>query len=313
MRIMRKRNYVGTVFLLLLVAAAVYLAVRFYPVWKAAEYMQRNLDLAHCSYELEVALDPEKLPEGQEKLFDILTNLTGFEKADMCSLTLKGRVWEERVHVLIYPGNGDSPLAELYLGNDIDVINETLTYNAIRNHLTEKVGALGLVMPEQKEELYMTLEQVEQVFGIDLKGIRNFSLPTEDIGFTAGQYFLMMAAMSREKADGREHFALETEQLGVLLEVPGTEGTEALKFRLDVEDPAGLMEREAKLLTLLNIPAEGKRLEMVKHLSATIVQGGEEISMPTDFVGKTVVDLLSGLREWVMKFQGGSTGEPGAL
>ena len=43
---------------------------------------------------------------------------------------------------------------------------------------------------------------------------------------------------------------------------------------------------------------------MVKNLSVTIVPGGNEIIMPEDFVNQTVVELISRIRELVIKLGG---------
>ena len=238
-------KYVRRIVLLLLLAIAVYLGIRFYPVWKAAECLAENMDFAHYSYELEVELDQEVMQRDQGRLLEILTGVTGFEPEAMCRLTVRGSVWEDTVHAMIYPEgmeevySTESPLIELYLGSDTDVVNETYIYNAIRNHLAEKVRLLGLVMPEQNEMLYMTLEQVEQMFGLDLRGVRGFSLQTADDGIGVGRYFIMLAVMDREKAAEGSRFTLETERMELEAIVPERDGadvTSAPVLRLHMEE-----------------------------------------------------------------------------
>lgn len=297
--------------LLLLIAIAAYLSFRFYPVWKAAEYVQKNLDLAHFSYELEVELGREKMQEDQIKGFQILTEVTGLEEEDLYHLTLTGKVWEDTIHVLVYPGGAESPFLELYLGNDTSVINETMLYNSIRNHLAEKIGLLGLVMPEQRETLYMTLEQTEQIFGLDLEGVRNFHLGTVEKKPAVSRYFVLLAAMGREKGTGRSRYTLETEQLELQFEVPEEGSASPLAFRLYAQEPAELTGKYAMIFSQMGFPVNGEQLSVVKNLSVTMVPGGEEISMPTNFVNQNVVELISGIREWVMKLGNGNSGETG--
>lgn len=244
-------KHVRRIMLLLLLAIAVYLGIRLYPVWKAAAYLSENMDFAHYTYELEVELDQEEMQREQGRLLEILAAVTGFEPEAMCRLTVRGSVWEDTIHALIYPGGmegvqaTESPLIELYLGSDTDVVNETYIYNAVRNHLAEKVRLLGLVMPEQNEMLYMTLEQVEQIFGLDLKGVRDFSLQTDGEGIGAGQYFIMLALMSREKAAEGSSFTLETEQVGLEVTVPEGDSADTVSapvLRLHMEQVHSMEE-----------------------------------------------------------------------
>ena len=54
-----KRGKIGKFILLLFLVFAGYLVIRLYPVWKAAVYLDKHLDVTCCVYELEVALDRE--------------------------------------------------------------------------------------------------------------------------------------------------------------------------------------------------------------------------------------------------------------
>lgn len=376
-------KYIRRIVLLLLLAIAVYLGIRLYPVWKAAAYLSENMDFAHYTYELEVELDQEKMQREQGRLFEILTEVTGFETEAMCRLTVRGSVWEDTIHAMIYPEgmeevhSTESPLIELYLGSDMDVVNETYIYNAVRNQLAEKVRLLGLVMPEQNEMLYMTLEQVEQIFGLDLKGVRNFSLQTDGDDIGAGQYFIMLALMSREKTGEGSRFTLETEQVELEVTVPEGDGADTvsapvLRLRMKdggvtkaaqftensraaetmqftengvaaeatqlaedsrstkgtqyaeengameggysgkishfIKELTGLDGKMEQIFSQMGFPVSGEQLSMVKNLSVTIVPGGNEIIMPTNFVNQAVVELISRIRELVMMLGGGNTG-----
>ena len=85
-------KYIRCIVLLLLIAAAVCLGIRFYPVWRAARYLHENMDLAHYAYELEVELDSGALRREYGSLFTVLTGMTGFEEDALCHLTVRGNV-----------------------------------------------------------------------------------------------------------------------------------------------------------------------------------------------------------------------------
>ncbi len=162
--------------LFMLVAVIVGAGLYLYPAWRAAKALQDKIGLCYGSFALEVQLDREKLPEEQEKLFAMLARLTGIQEEAMYRLSMRGNVQEDKIHLMIYPYDATEPLAEFYLSEDINVINETMLYNAIRGKLTERVGLLDYLMPRQEETLYMTLEQVEQLFGLDLSAFKGFDL-----------------------------------------------------------------------------------------------------------------------------------------
>ena len=336
--------------------------------------MSENMDFAHYSFELEVELNQEEMQGKQGRMLEVLAGVTGFEPEAMCRLTVRGSVWEDTIHVLIYPEgmeevhSTESPLIELYLGSDTDVVNETYIYNAVRNHLAEKFRLLGLVMPEQNEMLYITLEQVEAMFGLDLTEVRNFSLPSIGDNISAGRYFILLAFMDKKKAVEGSRYTLETEQAELEVTVPESDSTDtaaAPVLRLHMEEVQSMEEvqpmeevqsmeevhsmeasysieggrstketqsveekdsmqgvhsrkildsikemtgmdgRVEQIFSQMGFPVSGEQLSVVKNLSVTIVPGGNEIIMPEDFVNQTVVELISRIRELVIKLGGG--------
>ena len=297
-------KYIRCIVLLLLIAAAVCLGIRFYPVWRAARYLHENMDLAHYAYELEVELDSGALRREYGSLFTVLTGMTGFEEDALCHLTVRGNVWEDTIHVLLYPQGAGNPLVELYLGNDMDVINETLIYHAVRSHLAEQFRLFGLVLPEQEESLYMSLEQVEQRFGLDLESVRNFGLPFTGDEISAVRYFILLAVMDREKGEGRSLYSLETGQMAAGIEVPEGGSDVPLTLRLHIEKPGETDEKILGIISRLGFPVDRGRLSMVKSVSLTMVPGGNEIVMPENFVNQTVVELISRIRELLIKLFG---------
>lgn len=301
---MAKRGKMGRLVLLLLAVVLVYLGIRLYPVWKAAVYLEKQLDMEHCAYEMEVVLDREAFPEGSDRAFKIMAELTGLKETDLYKLTMKGEVWEDLIHILVFPGEASAPLAELYLGNDIAVINETMLYNTIRDNLVEKYALLGTVMPRQEETLYITLEQTEQLFGLDLGKVRDFRLDGINTDIGAGGYFLLLAVMSRERGTGADCFTLATDHVELEFEIPGEGAVSSMKMELQVQNPSELVEKMSFLASWMGLPT-GKQLNMVKSFAFTMTPGSERITVPGDYVNQNVVELLSRIREWVVRLMRG--------
>lgn len=307
---MKKAKYIVSVLLVGLIALAAYLGFRYYPVWRAAKFLEENLDTAHFSYEMEAELAQEEVEQEQGRLLQILANVTGFDKAALCRPAVRGEVWDGTIHATIFPGNAESSLFEIYLSDDTDVINETMLYNVIQRHLTGQYPLLSGIMPRQQESMYMTLGQVEQIFGLDLGKLRDFRLDPIAGEPGAGKYFFLLAAMSREEKDGKTLFTLEEDRLELRFEIPKEDDASSLKISLYVWDPAGLYEENGEIASLLGLEA-GEGLAMVKSFSVTLTPQEEAIAMPANFVSQGVVDLISQIREWVTNFMGGGedTGE----
>ena len=58
------------------------------------------------------------------------------------------------------------------------------------------------------------------------------------------------------------------------------------------------------IISRLGFPVDRGRLSMVKSVSLTMVPGGNEIVMPENFVNQTVVELISRIRELLIKLFG---------
>ena len=286
--------------LLAVVAAAG--AWYLYPAWYWAGSLQEKMDFAHFSYEMEVEMDKEGMKEEQKKLFEVLAFLTGRDEEALYHLTVKGSVWQDRIRVWIYPMGAANPLVELYMSGENDMINEAVFYNVVRENLTEKYPLLGHLMPRQENDMYMTLEQVEQMFDVDLSGMREFTLPTIR-EFSRGQYFALLAFMSREETEGGRRFGLEREGADLWFDMQRSQEETHVRVEFSVRDQETLSEA-ADLLSKMGIqlPGAAGRFQMLKTLNASLWMGeGEEIAVPSKFVSQDIVELISLIREWILK------------
>lgn len=283
---------------MLLAAAAVGACVYFYPKWRAAGLLQKGLTSGFFSYELEVVLDRGAMEAGQAEVLEKLARLTGFEEDALFCFTVKGSVWEDRIHALFYPKDSNEPLMELYLSSDIDVINETLPYNTIRRNLTERYGLLDYIMPAERDAVYMTLEQAERIFGLDLEGLRGFALPEPEEGISRVKCFLLLLAMSEGKGGKGGSYEIQREGAGLRLELP-EESAGTVTLRLEAQELRQALSWGEKLFARLKIELP-EQLELLEGISGTIVLGeGEEIRMPDRLMDQKTADRLIGIRDVV--------------
>lgn len=297
---MEKRKRILWAVAFLLAAALTGACLYCCPAWKAAKMLEDKMDNSGFSYELQVELDWERQPAGQRKAFETLAKLTGIREEALYRLTIKGRTQEDRIHMTIYPQGQTEPLAEFFFDGDSGVINETMLYNAIRGNLAGQHKMLEYLMPRQKENLYMTLEQVEQLLGMDFSGIRDFRLAMEDSEMTAKQYFVILMAMKRERQEGGRRFARKTEAADLSIDVPSDSGDSAVAMRFRVQDPAETLPKGEWLLSWIGIEMPDVDLHALKSISVALESDEDgTVAMPTDFVNQDIIDILSKVRAWL--------------
>lgn len=297
-----RKKYIIMAVLLLLAAAVIGLGIYFYPKWKAAGLLQEKLSQGRFAYEVRVELDEAALKEGQARVLKILTQLAGFQEDALFTLTIRGVVEEGCTYALIYPKGSSEPLLELYLGSDANVINETMPYNTIRGNLTAKYGLLDYVMPAEQDAVYMTLEQVEQLFDLDLEGVRNFAVPVSKEGLSRLKCFFLLMPMSHEEKGEGDEYKMALAGEGVRLGMSGMSGAERMTLEFEVQDLGAAFEKGREFLSRLGIELPQYELEMLKSVSVSMMPGeGEAIVIPSKLVDQDKVDLLVEIRDLIRK------------
>ena len=301
-----KKGKIGLIiFLVILLLLAGFLFFRFYPAWKAAAVMQERTDLSHFSYELEVELNKDELPKEYVEIFSSVAELSKVAEEDLYRFTAKGTVWEDITYVQIYFEGQSEALVEMYLSDDMDVINESRIYKVVRENLVGRSELLAMLIPEGEDNMYMTLEQANKLFGIDMSGIADFSVPFIGMSFEQKEYFLALAALSRQKHDNSDLYALDMERIQLGIDVPKTNAASLVEAHAAVQEPAvALTELSglvAKVGVDLGIPAED--FKVIKSLVIDVVpENAVKPTMPTKFLDQETIDFLSEIAALVEQF-----------
>lgn len=292
----KKKSHILPFVLFLLAAAAIGVCIGCYPRWKAAGRLQEGLASASFSYELEVALDRRSMEAGQVEVLEKLAKLTGFGEGAMFRFTVRGSVFEDKIHAVFYPMDSEEALIELYLSSDIDVINETLPYNTIRKNLTDRYGLLDYIMPAEKEAVYMTLEQAEQIFGLDLSGLRDFALSVPQETLSRTRCFLLLWAMTRKTREEGDSYGASAEGASLQLEL-WEEDAGSVTVRFESRELQRIVSEWRELFARLKIELP-QELGMLEGISGKIVLGeGEDIRLPLRLMDQKTAERLAGIRD----------------
>lgn len=289
-------KYVLWAFLGLCAATVAGAGFYLYPAWKGAGILREELDLRRTSFRLELELEEGALAEEQRRGIEVLAKLTGIPLESLYRLSAEGRVWEGRIQMTVFPAGRAEPLAELYLSSDTGVINGTELYNAVRANVVSQFFLLEYLVPKQEKPLCMTFGQAERLFDIDLGGLRGLCLPALESAPTAGQYFLLLASMSREKQGTGQRFTRELGQTQLGIDMPG-EGGAVLRFR--TEDFPGILAKGEKLASQLGLILPAGDFRVLRSLSLTMTPSeGGAIEIPADIVDQDIVDTIAGIIGW---------------
>ena len=304
----KKKKHTGIKVLLgilaVLILALVVLAIRFYPVYRAAAFLEKNLTLEHMEYSVDVEINRDELEDEQEKLLDGLASITGTDRNAMYRLKIEGSVDGDIIHAYVYPDGQNAPLIELYLSDDTDVINGAILYNAVRENYCGQNPLLSYLIPVWSDHEYVTLEQAEQMLEVDLSALKDFKMPFRDKKLSLKMYFAALTMMQRESAAGTESFDMKLAGLELVLRLNETEPS--VEAELDMEKPAALLEKYADKLSLLGVSLDSGRLRIFDTVSATVrmEKDGTALQMPENVISQNTVDIISGLRSVVQEISG---------
>lgn len=300
----KKKRHIGLkiflTLLLLLLAAAAGLVIYFYPAYRAAGYLAENLSFQKMEYVLEVKIDREELDTKKGLLIDTMAEITGITGEELCHLTIQGSVEGDVIYACIYPEGQEKPLTELYLSDDLDVVNGAMLYSAMRENFCGQNAMLNYLFPVWEEHKYMSLKQAEDMFGVDLSAFRNFELPFRDRKLSRMEYFVILAFMHRDKAAAGENFSFQKDGIDAAI-CPW----EQIECSISIENPADVLDELSGKLSKVGISLSGNKLRILDFLSVTVeMKGDVELQMPKDLVSQNMVDIVKGIRAVIRELSG---------
>ena len=225
---MKKKIGIGIGIVCVAAALLLVLGIFCYPHWKAAKLLKEHFNPERVGYTLEVQLLEEQMTDDQKQFVDVLSMLTGIDTENFYKLHLEGTTWDGIVEVQVFPDGQENPLFELYLSDESEVMNGAMFYQTVRANLSGGNALIERLLPKWEDHTYVTLEQAEQIFGIDLSAVRNFSLPQIKEPSTSS-WFMALLAMKRENGDNEVTYAAEKAGAAVKLVLP-EEGNVTVEF-----------------------------------------------------------------------------------
>ena len=284
------KKKIGTGIVCVAAALLLVLGIFCYPHWKAARLLKEHFNPERVGYTLEVQLLEEQMTDDQKQFVNVLSMLTGIDTENFYKLHLEGTTWDGIVEVQVFPDGQENPLFELYLSDESEVMNGAMFYQTVRANLSGGNALIERLLPKWEDHTYVTLEQAEQIFGIDLSAVRNFSLPQIKEPSTSS-WFMALLAMKRENGDNEVTYAAEKAGAAVKLVLP-EEGNVTVEF-----DVPNLQETLTAINEKASLSIDTEQFVLVGRLSGTVSAAGqEELSVPEDCISQDTVEILEGVR-----------------
>ena len=166
------------------------------------------------------------------------------------------------------------------------------THPAWRGELLEKL------IPEWSGGEYISMAQAEEMFGVDLTGLKEFSLSSYNNLFSLKKCFALFAMMQRTKdADGNREFYTENDSLHITL--CGGD-SDRIQIAVNINDMPQSLEKADALLAKAGIQkslSDKKLLHCLQSAEGMVTVGdAPEVQMPDSLLNQDVVEKISTVR-----------------
>lgn len=211
-------------------AAAVILAVFIWamPLLQTAMMFRGVEDYREFQYEISLKLAEKNLSREQRQLIEAVSNCLG-AKEEM-AWSVAGRVHGESVYAQLYWEGAKEPVTEIYLCQGKSAINVKMLYETIQKNIQSLHPLLGRALPDWAYGTFLSSEQIEEIFQVDLDELLQVELLAEHQTNSTWQSIRMLSKMKRGKGEhGERQFETNVEDYHLLLEFQREEKQPSLR------------------------------------------------------------------------------------
>lgn len=199
--------------IILIIAAAILctvllaVAIRMAPLLQAARTMHRVWGAECVEYEIDVTLNPDRLSGEQRKFLDAVSRLLETQESSCMSWNIRGYRSGGQGYAQISCRGLDGTVTDVYFSEDETIVNVKMIYEMLQGNFSGAHPFLGALLPDWQYSDYISLEQVEEIFQVDIRSMFRPSLPKEFSGGNVWQNLMVLRGIERKKGtDGRQQF-----------------------------------------------------------------------------------------------------------
>lgn len=202
-----KKKYVIISIVGVIAAVIVLVGIWMFPLFRVAATLHSALHAESHDYQVAVTLNKEILSEQQRQFLSLMPWVLGIEEDDCLEWGVAGKISEGCGYAKLYGGGLQKPITDVYFKDDQIMVNAKMLYQSLQENILEEHPMLGSLLPEWKYGDYISLEQIEKIFEVDIEEIfrehNSFELSERSFWEIWG----MLRRMERkEDKDGRQRF-----------------------------------------------------------------------------------------------------------
>ncbi len=203
----KKHKIILMIAAVILCAVLLVAAIRVFPLMQAARTLHRVMNAECVDFEVDVTLNPDRLSGEQRKLLAAVSWLLETEESTCMSWNIRGYRSGGQGYAEISCKGLEGNVTDVYFSEDETIVNVKMLYEALQKNFSGAHPILGVLLPDWKYSDYVLLEQIEEIFQVDIRSMYHLSPPRELSAGTVWQNLLILRGIERKKsADNRRQF-----------------------------------------------------------------------------------------------------------
>lgn len=207
----KKKYYLAGIILgaCILLAVICGAAVRFLPVFRAARTLRQMLVEKNIDFEINVSLEQKNLSEQQEKFLQAVSWILQVDEESCMFWKIKGQISGTQAYAQVFCEGLDGAVTDVYVDEGNILVNARALYEALQHNFTSAHPFMGSLLPNWQYHDYISLEQIEEIFQVDIRSMFQPDMPKElpGKGFLAS-LVLLRELEYKENEDGSQQFAV---------------------------------------------------------------------------------------------------------
>ena len=202
-----KKKYVVISIVGIVVAVIVLLGIWMFPLLRVTATLHSALHAESYDFQVAVTLNKEILSEQQRQFLALMPWVLGIEEDDCLEWSVTGNVSEGCGYAKLYGGGLPEPITDVYFKDDQVMVNVKMLYQSLQKNILAEHPMFGSLLPGWEYGDYISLDQIEEIFAVDIEEIFRDHSSFELSGQSFWEVWNMLRGMERkEDKDGRQRF-----------------------------------------------------------------------------------------------------------
>lgn len=217
---MKKKYIVTSIAATVLCIVSLCAGIFVFPLLRAARVLQRVASADCVDFKLNITLNQDRLSQKQEQLLWGISRIFEVEESSCMSWNVNGYMSGRNGYAEVSCAGLEGPVTDVYFGGDDTVVNVRMFYEMLQKNFSTAHPILGTLLPRWNYSDYISLEQIEEIFDVDLKSMYKPGIPQNLSGKNLWKGLLLLSKMERKKsATGGLQFEMEGGGYHTVLEI----------------------------------------------------------------------------------------------